>query len=111
MMALLAVVMIGCAEDPGLVLPPDHKPNNPTPPAGSTELPFISTNPDFVTEAMTEDITVILNTEGTAAEDFSGDLYAHTGVLTTESTSTGDWKYVLSEWGENVPRVQARAGG
>ena len=106
MMALLAVVMIGCAEDPGLVLPPDHKPNNPTPPAGSTELPFISTNPDFITEAMTEDITVILNTEGTAAEDFSGDLYAHTGVLTTESTSTGDWKYVLSEWGDNVPECK-----
>ena len=106
MMALLAVVMIGCGEeDPGLVLPPNHRPA-PTPPAGSTELPFISTNPDFVTEAMTEDITIILNTIGTAAEDFSGDLYAHTGVLTTESANTGDWKHVLSEWGDNIPECK-----
>ncbi|MEZ4883676.1 MAG: alpha-amylase family glycosyl hydrolase [Chitinophagales bacterium] len=28
-----------------------------------------------------------------------GPLYAHTGVITSESTSPSDWKYVVSDWG------------
>ena len=84
-------------------MPPNPNPVNPNPPAQTpSEFPLISTDPAFVTEAMTEDITVILNVAGTAAEDFKGELYAHTGVLTEKSTSNGDWKYVLSEWGENI---------
>ena len=86
-----------------MILPPNPNPVNPNPPAQTpSEFPLISTDPAFVTEAMTEDITVILNVAGTAAEDFKGELYAHTGVLTEKSTSNGDWKYVLSEWGENI---------
>ncbi len=67
---------------------------------------MISTDPAFVTEAMTEDITIILNTAGTAAEGFTGELYAHTGVLTTDSATTGDWKHVLAEWGTNIPECK-----
>ena len=109
LMALFAaIVMMGCTEEPGIVLPPTPPSNNPSQPTnpstpGEGELPFISTDPAFVTENMTEDVIVILNTEGTAADGFYGDLYAHTGVLTTDSTSTGDWKHVLSEWGVNLP--------
>ena len=107
MMALMAIVMLGCGEDKGgLVLPPNPNPPKPTPTPEPSELPLISTDPAFVTEAMTEDITVILNTEGTAAEGFTGELYAHTGVLTTDSASTGDWKHVLAEWGNNIPECK-----
>ena len=106
-MLLAVIVMAGCGEDPGLVLPPNPNPPAPTPPApGPGELPLISTDPAFVTEAMTEDITIILNTKGTAADGFTGELYAHTGVLTDKSTTTGDWKYVLSEWGDNIPECK-----
>ena len=106
-MLLAVIVMAGCGEDPGMVLPPNPNPPAPTPPApGPGELPLISTDPAFVTEAMTEDITVILNTKGTAADGFTGELYAHTGVLTDKSTTTGDWKYVLSEWGDNIPECK-----
>ncbi len=31
--------------------------------------------------------------------DFDGDVYAHTGIITTESTSGSDWKYVVADWG------------
>ena len=103
MMLFAVIFMVSCGEEQGMILPPNPNPVNPNPPAQTpSEFPLISTDPAFVTEAMTEDITVILNVAGTAAEDFKGELYAHTGVLTEKSTSNGDWKYVLSEWGENI---------
>ena len=109
MMLLAVIVMVGCGEEPGMVLPPNPNPVNPNPPAPEPgELPLISTDPAFVTEAMTEDITVILNTKGTAADGFTGELYAHTGVLTDKSTTTGDWKYVLAEWGNNIPECKLK---
>lgn len=33
---------------------------------------------------------------------FAGDVYAHTGVLTAESANSGDWKYVIAKWNENI---------
>ena len=113
LMAIFVVItMVGCGEDPGMILPPNNNPVNPNPPTpGPTEYPLISTDPAFVTEAMTEDITVILNTAGTAADGFKGELYAHTGVLTDKSTTTGDWKYVLSDWGQNIPECKLESKG
>ena len=113
MMALVAIAMfVGCTKEPSFVLPPNNTPVNPTPPApGPDALPLISTDPAFVTEAMTEDITIILNTAGTAADGFTGELYAHTGVLTDQSTTTGDWKYVLAEWGNNIPECKLESQG
>ena len=115
MMALFAVIaMVGCAgNDDPIFFPPNPNPvnpnPNPTPEPG--DLPLISTDPAFVTEAMTEDITVILNVAGTAADGFKGELYAHTGVLTDKSTTTGDWKYVLSDWGQNIPECKLESKG
>lgn len=37
---------------------------------------------------------------------YSGTVYAHTGVITDKSTSDNDWKYVVTEWGENDSKVQ-----
>ena len=84
LMAFVAILALSCGDDGGLVLPPNTPPA--VVPGGPSEFPLISTDPAFVTESMTEDVTVILNTAGTAAEDFTGELYAHTGVLTAEST-------------------------
>ena len=103
MMLFAVIFMVSCGEEPGFILPPNPNPVNPNPPTPTpSEFPLISTDPAFVTEAMTEDITVILNVAGTAADGFKGELYAHTGVLTEKSTSNGDWKYVLSDWGQNI---------
>ena len=108
MVLFAALAVVGCGNpDDGFHLPDNPNPVNPNPtPDNPSDLPLISTDPAFVTEAMTEDVTVILNTAGTAAEDFTGELYAHTGVLTSESTSTGDWKYVLADWGNNIPECK-----
>lgn len=83
LVALVATLALGCGDDGGLVLPPNTPPA--VIPGGPSEFPLISTDPAFVTESMTEDVTIILNTAGTAADGFSGELYAHTGVLTSES--------------------------
>jgi glycosidase len=36
-------------------------------------------------------------------EGYSGDVYAHTGVITENSTGGSDWKYVKTDWGQNSP--------
>ncbi|MBR6544031.1 MAG: hypothetical protein IKT66_01290, partial [Alistipes sp.] len=105
-----AFVAVGCSNESGFILP-DTPPTPPAPKPTPGELPFISTDPAFVTEAMTEDIVVILNAAGTAADGFKGEMYAHTGVLTTKSTTSGDWKYVLSEWGENKAECKLESKG
>ena len=106
MMALLsAIVMVSCGVDP------TPEPVKPFPTPDASELPLISTNPAFISEATTEDITVILNTKGTAADGYTGDLYAHTGVLTTKSSSTGDWKHVLADWGKNTDKCKLQNMG
>ncbi|NCA76172.1 MAG: T9SS type A sorting domain-containing protein [Alphaproteobacteria bacterium] len=37
--------------------------------------------------------------------NFSGSIYAHTGVITDQSTSPTDWKYVIAEWNQNIPKA------
>ncbi len=34
---------------------------------------------------------------------FTGDMYAHTGLITSESNSNSDWKHVKAGWNENIP--------
>lgn len=41
-------------------------------------------------------------TKGTAGlEGYTGDVYAHTGVLTNLSSGGSDWRYVKTDWGQN----------
>lgn len=37
--------------------------------------------------------------------DYTGDVYAHTGVITNLSVNSSDWKYVKTQWGENTPET------
>ena len=107
LLALFAsIAMVGC-ELPGV----DQPTPEPFPTPDPAELPLISTHPAFITEATTEDITIILNTKGTAANNFTGELYAHTGVLTSASKDNGDWKHVLSSWGQNIPECKLENKG
>ncbi|NOY37804.1 MAG: T9SS type A sorting domain-containing protein [Chlorobi bacterium] len=46
-------------------------------------------------------------TQGTGGlKDYTGDVYAHTGVITDQSTSGSDWKYVKTSWGQNTPETK-----
>ena len=44
-------------------------------------------------------------------EGYTGDVYAHTGVITENSTSGSDWKYVKTEWGQNTPETRMTRTG
>lgn len=39
-------------------------------------------------------------------KDYTGDIYAHTGVITDKSTSSSDWKYVIAPWTTNLPKAK-----
>ena len=46
-------------------------------------------------------------TKGTGGlANYSGDVYAHTGVITDNSTSGSNWKYVIAEWTENIDKAK-----
>ncbi len=50
--------------------------------------------------------------KGTAGlKDYTGTVYAHTGVITDKSTSTSDWKYANKTWGENLPTHKLTSKG
>ncbi len=71
---------------------------------GITQL--ITTEPalPLAEEAVTIYYDATLGTAG--LEGYTGDVYAHTGVLTNNSSGTSDWKYVKSGWGENTPETK-----
>lgn len=39
-------------------------------------------------------------------ENYTADVYAHTGVVTDKSTSDSDWKHVKTNWGVNTPETK-----
>ena len=47
-------------------------------------------------------ITFHVDQCGCNLNGYTGDIYAHTGVLTTSSTNSGDWKHVRTVWGVNT---------
>lgn len=53
-------------------------------------------------------VTIYFNAEmgNGGLANYEGDVYIHTGLLTSESTNSNDWKYVLTEWGENTPETK-----
>jgi hypothetical protein len=60
-----------------------------------TTSPAIPTADDLITLYFHAD-------EGTGGlADYTGDIYAHIGVITEKSTDGSDWKYVKAEWSEN----------
>ena len=42
---------------------------------------------------------------------FTGEVYAHTGVITNRSTSGTDWRYVRTTWGQNTPETRLTREG
>ena len=66
---------------------------------------IITTSPEFPTED--EEVTITFDaTQGTGKlKGYKGDVYAHTGVITSKSTSASDWKYAPN-WGTNTAKYK-----
>ncbi|MBN1300064.1 MAG: hypothetical protein JW995_02525, partial [Melioribacteraceae bacterium] len=66
----------------------------------------VSTIPPFPGEQ--DSITIIFDaTKGNAGmAGYSGDIYAHTGVLTNLSSGPSNWKYVIADWSINISKAK-----
>lgn len=71
----------------------------------------ITTDPLFPTES--DSVRIIVNAaEGNRGlAGFTGEIWAHTGVLTDKSTTPGDWKYVIAGWSENTDKAKLTSLG
>ena len=69
--------------------------------SGALVAQVVSSDPPFPTSE--DRVTVTFDaTQGTGGlKDYTGEVYAHTGVLTDSSRSATDWRYVKTNWGEN----------
>jgi len=76
--------------------------------AGVAEGQVIQTEPNFPTEDQPLTITFDASeADRNDLEGYTGDVYAHTGVIVSESDmGSGNWSYVASQWGENLPKLQ-----
>ena len=66
----------------------------------------VTTSPQYPTE--NDSIIVYFDAKkGDAGlEGFTGDVYAHTGVITNLSKDSHDWKYVMTPWCINYPDIK-----
>ncbi len=57
-----------------------------------------------------EDSSVVVYFDATlgngALAGYTGDVYAHTGVITTKSSTPTEWLHVVSDWGENLAKTK-----
>ena len=66
----------------------------------------VSSDPSLPTEM--DEVTIFFNASlgNQGLKDYTGDVYAHTGVITNLSSSGSDWKYVIAGWTENTPKAK-----
>jgi 1,4-alpha-glucan branching enzyme len=66
----------------------------------------VTTVPAFPTEGQQVTIYFNANEGNRGLANFTGDVYAHTGVLTNLSTSASNWRYVVSGWLVDIPKAK-----
>lgn len=71
----------------------------------------VSWQPLFPTEKDSIVVTFNAALGSQGLKGYTGDVYAHTGVITNLSTGPSDWKYVKTNWGVNTAETKlARIG-
>ncbi len=72
----------------------------------SAQSQLIITTPSFPSEDNQVEITfnAALGSGGLAG--YTGDVYAHTGVLTNLSTGPSNWRHVKTNWGQNTEETK-----
>lgn len=66
----------------------------------------VTTDPAFPTENNSVLIIFHADQGDQGLMGFTGDIWAHTGVITDNSSSGSDWKYVVAGWGENTDKAK-----
>ncbi len=68
-----------------------------------TKAQLITATPPFPTSSDQVIITFDATQGSGGLAGYNGTVYAHTGVITDQSSSGSDWKYVKADWGVNIP--------
>ena len=71
----------------------------------------ITVTPPLPTDQNSVEVIFDASLGSAGLKDYTGDIYAHTGVLTNLSTSPSDWKYVKAGWSENIPACKLSSSG
>jgi glycosidase len=66
----------------------------------------VTSNPVLPNDNKPVIITFDASQGSAGLKDYTGDVYAHTGVITDKSTSPTDWKYVIAPWNSNIPKAK-----
>jgi hypothetical protein len=71
---------------------------------------IVTTDPAFPTEE--QPVVITFNASGTALQNTTEDVYAHTGVIINEGDiSSGNWTYVIAPWTSNIPKARLTSLG
>ncbi len=62
----------------------------------------ITVSPALPTDQNSVEVTFDASLGNAGLIGYTGDMYAHAGVITNLSTSSSDWKYVKAGWAENI---------
>ena len=73
---------------------------------GATLAQVISSLPIFPVAQDSVEVIFDANEGTRGLSGYSGDVYVHTGVITENSSSPTDWRYVKTNWGENTPETK-----
>ena len=74
--------------------------------ASAIDAQVITVNPAFPTASDAVVVTFNADQGNMGLKDYTGDVYAHTGVITDKSTSGSDWKFVIAPWETNLPKAK-----
>lgn len=77
----------------------------------TTVAQVIVTTPAFPTDNQPITITFDATQGSGGLASYTGDVYAHTGVITNLSSSNSDWKYVKTNWGQNTAETKLTSLG
>lgn len=66
----------------------------------------VSLNPEI--PGLTDTVTLRYDASqgNQGLKDYNGEIYAHTGLITDQSSHPGDWKYVVADWNKNDARLK-----
>ncbi len=71
-----------------------------------SEAQIIVSNPSLPNAENSVVITYNTTLGNAGLAGFTGDIYAHTGVITNLSDNSSDWKYVIAGWSENTTKAK-----
>ena len=71
----------------------------------------ITVNPPLPNDQSSIEVTFDASQGSGGLAGYTGEVYAHTGVITNLSTSTSDWKHVKADWGVNIPACKLTSLG